>query len=501
LNNKGQTCYKLNHQSNTTEPERTALKHLSSLKNITIKPADKGGALVVMNTIDYNNEALRQLSDPVYYTKLNTLIYPLIIPRLIALLQKLYLCHAISAKQLAYFTPVLNEVRPRIFYLLPKIHKPINTWPNPSMPAGRPIVSDCSSDTYRISEYLDSFLTPISILHKSYIRDTYDFVHKLTQLTIPPDAILFTGDVTSLYTNMLLDRTLDVVRLAFNRHPKPDRPDSLLLDLLDLTLKNNDFTFNGSFFLQTRGIAMGKKYAPALANLYLIEFDELASSTNLPVTPLCFYRYLDDVFGVWPGTLEQLRNYNTYLNSLIHGLTITLQSHTNHIDFLDVTIFKSTFNNHTHLLTKVFFKDTASHQLLHTDSFHPPATALGVAKSQILRYKRLSSLSYDFNNTCQYIFKILVKRGYKIRDLKRIKSSITHPYRRPQLVIPPPPLTPPPPPTKKLIPIVLPYNKLSNALITRWRKKINLHDWFTNHRVVGAFTNNKNLRKNLVHSK
>ena len=39
--------------------------------DIVIKPADKGGALVIMNSKDYLKEGLRQLNDTNYYEKLN----------------------------------------------------------------------------------------------------------------------------------------------------------------------------------------------------------------------------------------------------------------------------------------------------------------------------------------------------------------------------------------------------------------------------------------------
>ena len=48
---------------NLTRDENLALKSLSQKKAIVIKPADKGGAVVVLNTTDYIKEGLRQLSD------------------------------------------------------------------------------------------------------------------------------------------------------------------------------------------------------------------------------------------------------------------------------------------------------------------------------------------------------------------------------------------------------------------------------------------------------
>ena len=55
--------------ANPTPAERAALTELKNNGNITIKPADKGSAVVVMNTSDYIEEALRQLSDTKFYEK------------------------------------------------------------------------------------------------------------------------------------------------------------------------------------------------------------------------------------------------------------------------------------------------------------------------------------------------------------------------------------------------------------------------------------------------
>lgn len=49
--------------------DRQTLKELASSSSIIIKPADKGGNIVVMDIVDYRQEILRQLSNPVYYQK------------------------------------------------------------------------------------------------------------------------------------------------------------------------------------------------------------------------------------------------------------------------------------------------------------------------------------------------------------------------------------------------------------------------------------------------
>ena len=58
-------------RDNLTKSEREALNNLKNRTDIVIKPADKGGALVIMNSKDYLKESLRQLNDTNYYQKLN----------------------------------------------------------------------------------------------------------------------------------------------------------------------------------------------------------------------------------------------------------------------------------------------------------------------------------------------------------------------------------------------------------------------------------------------
>ena len=56
--------------TNLSQNELKALQELRSNPNIVIKPADKGGAIVLMNKQDYLNEGLRQLNDPQFYKEI-----------------------------------------------------------------------------------------------------------------------------------------------------------------------------------------------------------------------------------------------------------------------------------------------------------------------------------------------------------------------------------------------------------------------------------------------
>ena len=50
--------------------ERRAINSLRSDRSIIIKSADKGGAVVIMDTIKYIEEAMRQLNNTAHYEEI-----------------------------------------------------------------------------------------------------------------------------------------------------------------------------------------------------------------------------------------------------------------------------------------------------------------------------------------------------------------------------------------------------------------------------------------------
>lgn len=476
-------------QSNLDAYEKEALDSLKNNKEIIIKSADKGGAIVILDKPAYIIEANRQLNNSKYYRRLDHPIYHKNIDKINDIVKGLLNKGYINEKQFKYLSADTNNVRPRIFYLLPKIHKKAESWPQPGkMPEGRPIVSDCASESYNISEYLDSFIAPHSVKHPAYLKNTYDFINKVQNQTVHKNSILVTGDVSSLYTNMNLDRILMIVKDTFEKFPDDKRPDKELLKLLDITLKNNDFEFNGTFFLQIHGTAMGKKYAPSLANLYLQYFDHMAM-TGFKIKPILYKRFLDDIFFVWPSTMADLEEYNKYLNSLIPDIKLTFSPDDNQVNFLDTTVYKNTIDNKTTLLTKVYFKETDTHQLLHTESFHPKHTTNGILKSQLLRFKRISSTYENYSEACYILFNALKDRGYSSSKLRKMKRDVWQINN--DIVITE---------NNKIIPIILKYNQLGYKFVNLWKNIIKDNNSFDNFKLIAAYSNNKNLASHLVRS-
>lgn len=472
-----------NHKDNLGPELKSSLHNLKNDPNIIIKPADKGGKVCLVNRTDYIKEAERQLNNRKYYQQIESRRKSEIIPKINTTLDSLANNSFLENRQRDYLW-ARPEDKDRYFYLLPKIHKPREKWPSNAMPEGRPIVGDCATENRRVCDYIDSFLKPLATRHESYLKDTYDFINKIRDVRIDPDWILVTGDITALYTNMCIERILQTVETEMKKHPDPSRPDREILDLLKLTLENNDFEFNNKIFLQIYGTAMGYPYAPNLANIFLLDFDYKLTN-EFKVKPLFYFRFLDDIFFIWPGTIDELGEFETYMNGLIPNIKVTLTHHRRELSFLDTTVFKHTDSDTaiTTLQTRVYFKETDSHQLLHCKSFHPPHTHKGILKSQLIRFKRLSSFKTDYDRTCYILFNAIRRRGYSTRLFRKYKNDVWHNRLQPRK----------PDPKGPLLPIVIKFSAISTKISRIWRTIIANNPLFKNHKIITAYERNRNL--------
>jgi len=489
-NKRNQRCIKIpGVRDNLTPDLRLALKEFRANKEIIIKPADKGGAVVVMSRELYINEALRQLTNTFYYRELEYPIFFSNVKKLNDILMKMQREGYINRKQFLYLEAKETH-KQRYFYMLPKVHKNRDKWPNLNMPDGRPIVADCGSESYRISEYIDYFLKPVSISHESYLKDTFDFIHKIRDKPIEKDWLLVTGDVTALYTNMKIEIMLETVREAFAAHPVHNRPDAHILQLLEITLRGNDFEFNGRIFLQIVGTAMGKRYAPNLANLYLRKLDHKAKHA-FRIKPEYYFRFLDDVHFLWPGDRDSLTEYGLFLNSLIPGITITLTVRDVITEFLDTRIMKHCQTDGTWVLnTMVYFKPTDTHQLLHISSAHPKHTCKGIIKSQFIRFKRLCSNKMDFDNASRVLWHTLKNRGYSHTQYRTLKNEVWRGYdcskRKNEEK------------KEKVLPIVTFFDPINYRINRAARRILGKDTFFVTQKIISAYKIHANLHRLLI---
>ena len=248
--------------------------------------------------------------------------------------------------------------------------------------------------------------------------------------------------------------------------------------------------FNGEFYLQIKGTAMGKKFAPAYANIYMANWEEEVLQ-KCPKKPHCYVRYLDDIWGVWTGSMAEFEQFVGILNA--HDPSIKLKQEINpqFIHFLDTTVYKGpNFMVDNKLDIKVYFKNTDTHALLHSHSFHPRHTFGGIVKSQLLRFQRICTRPEDFMEAVGVLFKALRQRGYTRTCLRHSLRTFREEARRIG---------------GDLIPLITTFSS-SSLLINRGLKNnfeeiLGNIDLIPNSSVISAYRRNPNLSDILVRAK
>ena len=386
--------------SNLTAQELKALNDLKQRKDVVIKPADKGGAIVVWRADLYQAEVEKQLSDTTFYEPRHKST----VKEDNAIVRKT-IKEAIQANQLPpeATRAVVKEPRESRFYVVPKIHK-IN---NP----GRPIVSACSCPTAIISEFLDTVFQPLVANLPTYIKDTTHALQLLNDFQFPPDSpnrFIFTMDITGLYTNIPHAEGLRAVQHFLKKSTQQIDP-TIVVRLAELVLTLNAFSFGEHHFAQTRGVAMGTKMGPSYACLFVGHLEEQIFLAYKDPLPAFFKRFIDDCLGIAICCKEDLLKFITFVGNFNPAINFTHEISESTLPFLDIQI---SITDSKCLDTTVHYKTTDSHSYLTFTSSHPKATKESIPYSQFLRLRRLCSTEKEFSQQADIMASFMKNRGY-----------------------------------------------------------------------------------------
>ena len=106
--------------------------------------------------------------------------------------------------------------------------------------------------------------------------------------------------IYTLFTNVPIDEALVVIREMLSKDNTLEDRASLSVDtiteLLSLSLKSTYFCYDGEFYNQKEGAAMGSPVSVVIANLYI--GNSCSYSTSSLVKPKIWKRYVDDIFCI-----------------------------------------------------------------------------------------------------------------------------------------------------------------------------------------------------------
>ena len=245
---------------------------------------------------------------------------------------------------------------------LPKTHKQYH-----SIPKFRPIIDTTNTTHYGVGKFLTRLLQPLT--HNEFtIKDSFDAVDKIRTVA----SHLFNEgyrwisfDVESLFTNVPLAKTIDVVlrRVYTEDAIDTNLKKRTLKKLIKDCCQKTTFSFNSVLYEQNDGVSMGSSLGPVLTKVIMTELEKTIVLGLFGDRLIKFYgRYVDDtlVLAKPANTEEILRR----LNSFHKNLSFTVDTFDDdNVHFLDITNDKTT--------TDIYRKSTNTSQYVPFESFEP----------------------------------------------------------------------------------------------------------------------------------
>ena len=216
-------------------------------------------------------------------------------------------------------------------YGLPKIHKE-------GLPM-RPILTSCETPNYKLAKYLVPLLEPLT-------KNDYHLLNSLhfKEAILPQDSdlIMASLDVVSLFTNVPVEETIEIIinkiftepNATFHNFSKAD-----FRKLLELAVLDTPFIFNGFAFKQIEGMAMGSPLGSTFANIFMSAFEEqLLDSCPLSFYPLFYRKYVDNTFALFRN-VDAANAFLEFANDKHQNIKFTIEHEQNNkLPFLDIFV-------------------------------------------------------------------------------------------------------------------------------------------------------------------
>ena len=292
--------------------------------------ADKGVSLVVLDKEDYIQKSEELIQQPNYK----------ILPsdptikhknKLISLLKSIKGDGGINDNLYRKLYPT-GASSPK-FYGLPKVHKE-------GIPL-RPIVSSIRSVSYETAKELSRILKPLVGKTSYHVKNTKDFIQSIKDIKLKVDECLVSYDVETLFTSVPVQPAIAITKKKLEEDRELHLRTSMSVNhiswLLEFCLRSTYFTFQGRFYQQLEGTAMGFPISPIIANLFMEDLEKRALNTSLH-PPSLWKRYVDDTLTIIKKDHKDA--FLDHINSIDPNIRFTSEDPKDDgsISFLDILI-------------------------------------------------------------------------------------------------------------------------------------------------------------------
>ncbi|XP_043922303.1 uncharacterized protein LOC122797847 [Protopterus annectens] len=409
-------CKQKNNPSSQGSCDRSLGDILDTLSanNIRIMSADKGGGIVLYDQNAYIAMIFDILHNPTQY-EVSSLNQINIAHHRIDLYLEEFLLDERIDEDLYKFLKVDFPQLATIFGI-PKVHKDVLN------PPFRPIIAGSHSKTFQFGRVVDCWLKHILEGTQHIIRDSWEFLGIFTNDLWSSDMTFVTIDIKDLFSCIPKNEGLHRFTASLRKHSGLSWGKiQLTAEFTEIVLNNNFIYFEGEYYRQISGVAMGAACAPIYANLVLLDWEEeFVLNSEWMEHISCYVRYLDDLFLLWKGDTMLLSKYIEYINQTTTYLEFVHQYNRSGINYLDVFIY----NDGVSFQSKMYRKDTFSNGYLDFSSSHPYSQKRSIIKGQCIRAARMTTVRTDMELEIDHIGRMFRDKGYPLKLIKDVTSYV-----------------------------------------------------------------------------
>lgn len=254
------------------------------------------------------------------------------------------------------------------------------------------------------------------------MSDTYYYLQPALKNTkayleeLPKDRgpwILATANVSSLYTIIFHHQACKATKSGLRKYPELPCPQrKYLVKCLDFCLKNSYFWYDRNYYYyyyhQKTGVAMGAKFAPSVASLWMAKWEDEMVFTDAPTELVIFKWFIDDIFILWKGEETRLVQFLENLNMNYRNITLTWEISKHNMTFMDLEIMQED----QVISTKTHFKNVDKNSYLPMESCHHQNWLCNIPKEQLMRLRRNCMKNEDFLIQAEKIGHRFIDKGY-----------------------------------------------------------------------------------------
>ena len=300
------------------------------------------------------------------------------------------------------------------FYGIPKIHK------NPVRM--RPIVPCHRAMQNPAAKYVSKVLKPVIEKLPYVIKGTKHMAMKLANIKLVPNRRFFLVgfDLVAFYTNVDVDYCVKACQEYYKEVCQPSLHEQVIFrQAINLSFKILLFEFNGKFYRQRKGIAMGVASSPDGANIFASVQEEvfLEKEQNTSCRIPFYGRYIDDGFMIVYA--ESAADALAHAQSVVafHGLELTWEVSERSLNFLDLMVYVDPVT--MKLEWRPFRKARNNLERIPFASHHPIDVKRGTFLGEMSRMAVLSSSSANYLDALSDLARIYIARGYPFPLVKK----------------------------------------------------------------------------------